>query len=598
MRQRFNDLSIRSKLVLIIAGAVVVLTTAMLALVAARTHAEVRDDVSQELEHSRESFGAIVGNHLRHHAAEIAAEAALPEIGAILRTHDSTAACIYAQRYLDRVRDDGDANDTYDFIALRREDGAPLAVALRGFATCSEPIMHWSLLPDDSKARADRPLVTTWEGPDRRVYQVISAPVPLDPREPGTGSPVTPSLGRNKTGTFSLGFAITDALARHVKQYTGSEAVFWHLEVKGAHVLAASDDRLRPALAAMVNGSRTIPDAVSIRVGGEVVRVIDAPIVDPEDIMQNPEQLHVALAESLTARLQPFRRMELYLALLAGCALVLGTAIGLFLSQPIARPLVALADAARDVERGDYATAERLRSAHPVRLEARDEIGVLARAFVDMVGGLKERLAMSTLMSDAAFRQIRATKDGVAGARAERKSLAVLFTDVRGFSAFSEGRDPGEVIEVVNRVLAIQSEVIRGRGGDIDRFVGDGVVAWFSGDDGCQAAVHAAGEIKARLEDLRGAPGTQVGFGLHAGEVVLGFIGNEARRDFTALGSTVNLAARLCSVAQAGQLLVSSTVAHRLAHRFDVMRIGRLDFKGFSQPIEVWEALLGVPARK
>jgi class 3 adenylate cyclase len=286
--------------------------------------------------------------------------------------------------------------------------------------------------------------------------------------------------------------------------------------------------------------------------------------------------------------------MQMYLAMLSCCALVLGIVVGLVLSRPIAQPLVALADVARDVERGNYSVDERLRAAYRRRLEARDEIGVLARAFVDMLAGLREKLAMSKLMSQAAYARIQqigaSESDDVSS---QRRVMAVLFSDVRGFSSFSERRDPGEVIAVVNQVLSMQAEIIRQHGGDIDRFVGDQVIAWFSGERACEHAALAAAEIRQQLsKHLRGAPGTNVGFGLHYGEVVLGFLGNEARRDYTAIGSVVNLAARLCAAAQAGQLLVSKVVADQLRHTFELRSVGKLALKGFSESVDVWETVL------
>ena len=127
-------------------------------------------------------------------------------------------------------------------------------------------------------------------------------------------------------------------------------------------------------------------------------------------------------------------------------ALVLGWIVGMFLSRPIARPLVRLAKAAESVARGQFEVADDLLQSHPDRLRARDEIGVLGRSFLRMVQGLKERLAMSTFMSEATFDHIR--RNALGESISQRTSLAILFCDVRQFSNFAETRDPYEALRL------------------------------------------------------------------------------------------------------------------------------------------------------
>src|SRR5258708_6814035 len=140
-----------------------------------------------------------------------------------------------------------------------------------------------------------------------------------------------------------------------------------------------------------------------------------------------------------------------------------------------------------------------------------------------MIEGLKERLAMSTFLSDAAFEHIRSHASD--GSPSVRTSLVVLFADVRKFSNFSETRDPQEVIQLLNQVLSIEAETVKKHGGDVDKFVGDAVIAWFFGADRCVRAIRAANEMIANLQTrFSGQPGTRVGIGIHVGEVVVGSI--------------------------------------------------------------------------
>jgi len=161
---------------------------------------------------------------------------------------------------------------------------------------------------------------------------------------------------------------------------------------------------------------------------------------------------------------------------------------------------------------------------------------------------------------------------------------------VRGFTAFSEDRDPAMVIQRLNDVLGLEADVVRRHGGDVDKFVGDAMFAWFFGPDRCKRAVEAASEILAELHTrFAGKAGTEIGFGIHVGEVVVGSMGSQDRRDYTAIGRSVNLAARLCSAAKAGQILVSQAVATELEGSIPLNPLAAVPAKGFPEPVRVFE---------
>jgi adenylate cyclase len=195
---------------------------------------------------------------------------------------------------------------------------------------------------------------------------------------------------------------------------------------------------------------------------------------------------------------------------------------------------------------------------------------------------------MFPFMSDATLMEIRSKTRGrsVNG----RASMAILFADVRQFTTFSETRDPEEVISLLNEVLSIEAEVTKKHNGDIDKFVGDALIAWFSGDDRSARAIRAADEMISTLQSrFGGRPGTTIGVGIHVGEVVVGSIGSQSRMDYTAIGSVVNLAARLCSSAAAGQILVSEAVRTELSDGAMLRPLPPISLKGFHAPVAVFE---------
>lgn len=169
--------------------------------------------------------------------------------------------------------------------------------------------------------------------------------------------------------------------------------------------------------------------------------------------------------------------------------------------------------------------------------------------------------------------------------------MAILFSDVRQFSNFAEARDPEVVIQLLNQVLSIEAEIVKKHGGDIDKFVGDALIAWFSGDDRCLRAVTAANEmIDALQRHFSGEAGTRVGVGIHVGEVVVGSVGSSARKDYTAIGSVVNMAARLCSNAHPSQVLVSEAVVEELDGAVRLQPLPPISLKGFSGLVPVFDA--------
>src|SRR5438046_8147462 len=151
---------------------------------------------------------------------------------------------------------------------------------------------------------------------------------------------------------------------------------------------------------------------------------------------------------------------------------------------------------------------------------------------------------MSTFLSQATYEHIRQNPESPS-AISERTSMAILFSDVRQFSNFAETRDPEVVIQLLNQVLSIEAEIVKKHGGDIDKFVGDALIAWFSGNDRCLRAVSAACEMMTVLRArFGGQPGTIIGASVHVGGVVVGCGGGAVRQEYTAIGSVLHLAAR------------------------------------------------------
>ncbi len=157
-------------------------------------------------------------------------------------------------------------------------------------------------------------------------------------------------------------------------------------------------------------------------------------------------------------------------------------------------------------------------------------------------------------------------REGKASGEIETVEATILFSDLRGFTATSLHEDPTMVFRAISAVLAKQTEMVVRHGGYVDKFSGDGMLAVFEGPDNAAEACRAAQEIVRWARTFEGisfwSP-PPVGIGIHHGTFLRGDLGGESQREYTVIGGTVNIAARLCGVAKALEIIISDTVRER-----------------------------------
>lgn len=575
MRVYYNNLGLRGKVVILISAVVVILLAGVLAVVWAQSHFAMTSIAEADIASRKQAFVEAEVYRMRDRAHITALVGA--KVAEWIEHPDQAAMCAFFEKLLNYNGSDQNDSRHIEYIALQAPDGKLLGIAIAGHRICDPQLMKWRT-PNVSHAELAKPLMTNWESPDGKIYSIYAAKI-------------TKAGSQQLLGTLSLGYTVDDETARLAKSRAGTDVVFWHDEDTGSqafhqHMLGTSNRALAAALQSVLPESDK--EARFYAAGGRYL-IQQVNLQPPGVNSENPERIHVGMVESMTDQMRPLIVLQHYLAILAICSLLLGIGLGIILSRPIVRPLVGLANVARDVKQGKFDGIKQLKVDNKNVFESLDEIGILCRAFEDMVAGLKQRRAMSKMISQAAYNSLESS--GGFKAPTERKWMAVLFSDIRGFTSFSEGRDPEFVVQRLNDVLGIQAEIVTRHGGDVDKFIGDAMVAWFSGPDRCQRAMEAAREIMrelaARIGDRGGA---SVGLGLHVGEVIVGAIGNRERMDYTAIGSTVNLASRLCSAAKGGQILISNAVVRELGSNVELRSVPPLSLKGFAEPIPVYEA--------
>jgi adenylate cyclase len=178
----------------------------------------------------------------------------------------------------------------------------------------------------------------------------------------------------------------------------------------------------------------------------------------------------------------------------------------------------------------------------------------------------------------------------------DTRQVAVMFVDIRGFTAAARRRTPQEVVERLDAAFTVLVEIVDRNGGIVNKFLGDGFLALFGAPlddpDAPRRAVTAAREMLAAIEqhNIRSDWPLRIGIGLHLGQVVAGNVGSPRRKEYTVIGDTVNLASRIEGLNKefGSQLLISDTVQQAIGHDVDAVALGDVPIRGYEQPVRVW----------
>lgn len=218
---------------------------------------------------------------------------------------------------------------------------------------------------------------------------------------------------------------------------------------------------------------------------------------------------------------------------------------------------------------------------------------ILAREEKEQVTSVFERYVDPTVMNQLLDGGSKSLDLG-----GELKNIAVLFVDIRGFTTMSEQLPPTTVVEILNKYLTLTTDCVRRHHGTVDKFVGDCTMAFWNAPLeqenpvllACRAAVDMIKDSEDFRAEIKARYGREIAFGVgvHWGNAVVGNIGTPFRMDYTAIGDTVNTAARLEANAAGGTILISRDVADILGSRADVTSLGNsIKLKGKSPDFEI-----------
>lgn len=274
-------------------------------------------------------------------------------------------------------------------------------------------------------------------------------------------------------------------------------------------------------------------------------------------------------------------------------AIAFGMSTAWMLGKLVADPVRQLRGAAMRVAEGDLEAR--------VNLMRADDFGPLIERFNLMVEGLKEKEHLQETfgvhVGQEAARQILQQGDGLVGSE---QMISVMFVDVRNFTEHSSRHTPKEVVEALNVFFSHAVELVESRGGMVNKFLGDGFMALFGiGPQSDNHALRAIEAGQAMLECLHGAleqvelmgwPNFRIGIGVNSGPAVVGSIGSPKRREYTAIGDTVNVASRVEALTKSvgHSFLVTEATRQLLPESVRLTRLPPQSVKGKGAPLEVF----------
>jgi len=315
------------------------------------------------------------------------------------------------------------------------------------------------------------------------------------------------------------------------------------------------------------------------------------------------EMRRLAGAAVIGTRAYQRRVVTIGVALLAIAAL-LGLTVAALVTLGLVRPVRRLLLGTAAVEHGALDTV--------VPVTSRDEIGSLTQSFNSMVGELRVKARIRDTFGKYVDPRIVAgllDRPELTEAKGSRREMTILFCDMKGFTALSEGMTPAALVNVLNRYITVMSEPVRRNNGIIDKYIGDGIMAFwgppFTGTDdhsgpACLAALDQLAGLagfRAELPEItglrRGFPEVDIRIGIATGDVVVGNIGSEQTRNYTVIGDTVNLAARLeaANKTYGTRALVSEGTNRFAADLVETREIDQVLVVGKTEPQRIFELL-------
>jgi len=310
-------------------------------------------------------------------------------------------------------------------------------------------------------------------------------------------------------------------------------------------------------------------------------------------VFKNKElgEVHVGISIDFIEKL--IHKARLTIIVITFFIIIFGSVVAVWLGFHFSRPISNLVQATREIGAGNYQ--------HKIILARNDELGSLSTAFNRMGDELWKNSLMQKsfgkYIGPEVLEMILANPESI-WLKGHRSEATVIFADIRGFSTYSEVKEPEEIVEKLNQYFEIATLAIKNHGGYVDKFIGDAVLGVFGVP--VYHENHAARAVKAATDMQKAFLKRQenendllqsVGIGINSGVVVSGNIGSQDRMEYTVIGGCVNLAAHLYRLAGPGEIIISKSVYDQIKDMLEVNPLPVQYIKGKSEPVETFRLL-------
>lgn len=276
--------------------------------------------------------------------------------------------------------------------------------------------------------------------------------------------------------------------------------------------------------------------------------------------------------------------------------LVMGFAVVVSFGMMIGRSIRAVSEAVEAVHRGDLSAI--------VRVDSRDEIGLLGDRVNEMIIGLRERKriveAFNRYVDRTLTRQVLEGEIRMGGIQLE---VSIIFCDIRGYTSLSEGMEPDRIVAMLNRYFTLMAGAVEEEGGTVNKFIGDAILAVFGAPQPC--ADHRDRAIRAALAMYRalggfnaeqredGQPELKAGIGIHSGLVLAGNIGTANKIEYTVIGDAVNVAQRIeeLTAEKGSPIICSGATLGPYKQRYAHEALGIVGVKGRTDTLDVYSLM-------
>jgi len=387
-------------------------------------------------------------------------------------------------------------------------------------------------------------------------------------------------------GALILGFPFVNTAERSLTDFSHIKSGMWLDGRLFSNSLEAADEvEINTNMRSMMEQkSKETEGAFNVAIAGAPHQVFFQLMNKDSNFVPTYQVSIYSMAEVINAQ----QDLRWRIVSFGGLVLLGGLLISVVLSHGFSAPIRELVAATGEVQRGNFEVRVTVRS--------EDEVGRLAQSFNEMTAELALKEKYRAVLDMVADKDV--AHQMVHGAMAlggEKREISVIFCDIRGFTAHTQGMDPAEVIKMLNEHMTALTKVVYEHNGVVDKFVGDLIMAIFGapksyGNDAYNATRCAVRMIEERNKlNETSDHKILVGIGIATGEAVAGCMGSADRLNYTVLGERVNLASRLCSVAGRMEVVIDEATQAKLGAMLDVEELAPLKLKGFSEMVKAYK---------